>query len=260
MEAAGEKIVRSVSEAVGGFAGDDAGLQEVGQVAVEGDLSQADDDADAGESFDFAGEVSAAVANLLRGGLVAGRGAADDGGDPGVAKLEAVVAVDGTGLAGEAKLVEDGVHEVAGAVAGEGAAGAVGAVSAGCEAEDENAGERISKAGHGARPVGLVEVGAAFGLSDASAVVAETGAEFAGNDRFVNLLKELQRSLFMGRCHGISMIVVRKLQKFAGDRYEERDGSVECLGRMDTTSQIWFRRKVRGKYGGPFDCVAHKVP
>jgi hypothetical protein len=191
MEAIGENILRSVRESIGRFASDNVGLQEVGQVAVEGDLSEADDDADAGERFDLAGEVEATVADLLRGGLVAGWGATDDGGDPGMAKLEAVVAMDGTGLAGKAQLVEDGIHEVAGTIAGEGPAGAIGSVSAGCEAQDKNAGERVSEARNRARPVGLVEVGATFGLANSAAVVAETGTKFAGGDGFANLLEEL---------------------------------------------------------------------
>ena len=152
----------SVGEAVLGFAGDDAGLEQVGEVAVEGDLAEADDDADAGQGLDFSGEVDGAVADLLGERLVAGRGAADDGGDPGVAEPEAVVAGDGAGFAGEAEFVEDGVHEVAGAVAGEGSAGAVGSVGAGGEAEDEDAGFGVAKAGDGAGPVGLVEIGAAL--------------------------------------------------------------------------------------------------
>ena len=120
-----------MGEAVLGFASDDAGVEQIGQIAVECDLSEADDDADAGEGLDFVGQMGGAVANLLRERLVAGRGAADDRGDPGVAELEAVVAGDGARFGGEAEFVEDGIHEVAGAVAGEGAAGAIGSMGAG---------------------------------------------------------------------------------------------------------------------------------
>ena len=66
-------------------------------------------------------------------------------------ELEAVVAVDRAWFAGEAELVQDGVHEVAGAVAGEGAAGAVGSVSAGGEAKNEDAGTGIAEAGNRCR-------------------------------------------------------------------------------------------------------------
>ena len=185
----------------------DAGVEQVGEIAVEGDLSEADDDADARQGLDFGGKVGGAVANLLGERLVAGRGAADDRGDPGVAEFEAVVAGDGAGFAGEAELVQDGIHEVAGAVAGEGAAGAVGSVGAGGEAEDEDAGAGIAEAGDGAGPVGLVLVGAAFGFADAAAVVAKPGAAFAGDDGFVNLLEELSRNLCAGRVSLHPMIV-----------------------------------------------------
>jgi hypothetical protein len=203
VKAVGEKVIGSVGEAVGRFASDDAGVQKVSQVAIEGDLPETDDDANARERLNLSREMRGAVANLLRLGLVAGRSAADDGGDPRVAELEAVVAVGGAGFAGQAQLVQDRVHEVARAVAGEGSAGAVGSVGAGCEAEDEDAGVGVSEAGNGARPVGLVEVGAAFGLADALTVFAEARAEIAGNDRFTNLLQQGKRALAVGGCHCI---------------------------------------------------------
>ena len=195
MEAVGKIVVGAVGEAVVGFARDDAGVEKVGEIAVEGDLTKADDDTDARQGVNLVGEVGGAVANLLGVGLVAGRGAANDRCDPGVAKFQAIFAGDGAGFGGEAELVQDGVHEVAGAVAGEGTAGAVGSVGSGSEAEDEDAGARVAEAGHGAGPVGLVLVGTAFGLADAAAVCAKTGAAFAGDDGLVDLLEELRRSL-----------------------------------------------------------------
>ena len=173
------------------------------QIAVEGYLSETDHDTDSGQRLNFIGEMSRAVANLLRLRLVAGRGAADDRGDPGVAELEAVVAVGGAGLTGQAEFMQDRVHEVSGAVAGEGTAGAVRSVGSGRKAENEDAGARISEAGNGAGPVGLVEIGAAFGLTDAMTVFAETRAEVAGDDRFANLLEERRRTLVVGGCHCI---------------------------------------------------------
>ncbi len=99
--------------------------------------------------------------------------------------------------------MEDGIHEVAGAVAGEGAAGAVGSVGSGGEAKDEDAGAGVAEAGNGAGPVGLVLVGAAFGFADAAAVVAEAGTTLTGNDGFVNLLEERRGNLCGGRGHCI---------------------------------------------------------
>ena len=203
MQTVGEKIVGAVGEAIVGFACDDAGFKQEGEVAVKGYLSEADYDADSGESLNLASQVGCAVANLLGERLVSGRGAANDGGDPGVAELEAVVAGDGTGFGGEAKLVEDRVHEVAGAVTGEGAAGAVGSVSSGSEADDEDSSAGVAETGDRARPVGLVLVGTAFGFADTLAVSAKAGAAFAGNDGLMNLLEKLGRYLCAGRCHCI---------------------------------------------------------
>jgi len=179
----------------------------MGEVAIEGYLSQTDDDTDAREGFNLAGKVGGAVANLLRGGFVAGRSTTDDGGDPGVAEFKAVVAGDACRLAGEAQLVQDGIHEVAGAVAGEGAASAVGSVGAGSKAEDENAGTWVPEAWDGTGPVGLILVGTALDLSDSAAIVAEARAAFAVNDGFANLEKEWGRYLFVDAYHCISMII-----------------------------------------------------
>jgi hypothetical protein len=99
--------------------------------------------------------------------------------------------------------VEDGVHEVAGAVAGEGAAGAVGSVGSRSEAKDEDSGARIAETGDGAGPVGLILIGAAFGFADALTVGAKASAAFTGNDGLMNLLEELGRNLCAGRCHCI---------------------------------------------------------
>ncbi len=46
-----------MGETVVGFAGDDAGFEQEGEVAVEGDLAEADDDTNAGEGLNLGGEV-----------------------------------------------------------------------------------------------------------------------------------------------------------------------------------------------------------
>ena len=60
----------------------------------------------------------------------------------------------------------DGVHEVAGAISGEGAAGAIGSVGSRGKAEDEETGAGISEAGNGTSPVGLILIRAAAGFAD----------------------------------------------------------------------------------------------
>ena len=85
--------------------------------------------------------------------------------------------------------MEDGIHEVAGAVAGEGTAGAVGAVGAGGKAEDENSSPVVAEARDRTSPIGLILIGSAFGFADAPAVVPKAAAPLASGDGFVNLLK-----------------------------------------------------------------------
>jgi hypothetical protein len=147
-------------------------MQQIGKVAVKGYFPQANDDANSRESLNLAGKVGGTVSNLLGLRLITGWSTPDDGGDPGVAQFQAVVAMNGAWFGGEAKLVQDGVHEVAGAVAGEGSAGSIGAMGTRCEAENEDASAGISKAWNGATPVSLVLVGSTSGVGDATTVIA----------------------------------------------------------------------------------------
>ena len=78
-----------------------------------------------------------AGADLFGERLVTGRGAVDGAGDPGAGEFEAVVHVGAGWLVGEAGVVEGLVEKIAGAVTGEDAAGAVGAVGGGGEADDD---------------------------------------------------------------------------------------------------------------------------
>jgi hypothetical protein len=181
-QAVGESVLGTVTKGVVGAAIDLAAQQEVGKEAVPSDFAQADDYPDLAQRFDLGGEMSGAVPNLLGGWLVSGWGAADDGGDPGMAEAQAVVAGYGVWLSREAELVEYGIHEVAGAVAGEGPAGAVGSMSTGREAENQDAGLGVSEARDGPGPVGMVDIGAAASFADASAVFAESWAELATGD------------------------------------------------------------------------------
>jgi hypothetical protein len=102
----------------------------------------------------------------------------NDGADPDAAEAEAVFDVRGVRLVGKAGVVEDGIEEVAGAVAGKDAASAVPAVGSGSEAERQDAGFGIAEAGYRAGPVGLVDVGSAFALADALAVFTKSRAAF----------------------------------------------------------------------------------
>lgn len=119
-----------------------------------------------------------------------------------MAKFQAIVRREGGGLAGEAEGVEDGVHEEAGAVAGEGAAGAVGSVGARCETKDEDAGAGVAKAGDGFGPVDLVYVGSAAGCADGFSIEAETLAAGAFHDVTADGLED-RRQRCWGRGHWV---------------------------------------------------------
>jgi hypothetical protein len=110
-----------------------------------------------------------------------------------VTELETVVAGDSERFVCETEIVENRVHEVSGAVTGEGTAGAVGTVGAGSESNDQDACAWISEAGDRTCPVGLVLVGTTTGFADSTAIIAEPRTPFAGDDGVVNLLEEYGR-------------------------------------------------------------------
>lgn len=99
-----------------------------------------------------------------------------------MAKFEAVVCRDGARFVRQAEIVQNRVHEVAGAVAGEDAPGTIRAVRSGGKSQDKDAGAWIAKARHGTRPVGLIKVGTASNLADALAVASQPRTTLAGND------------------------------------------------------------------------------
>ena len=111
--------------------------------------------------------------DFLRRRLVVRRRAPDRGGDERVAQGQAVVRMVRRRDVGEAGAVQRGHQEVAGsadAVAGEDAAGAVGAVRRRREADDQQPRPRIAEAGDRLAPVGVVAIGAPLLARDRRAV------------------------------------------------------------------------------------------
>lgn len=187
VEAIRQKVLSAVRETKVRFALDGCSRGEIRQIAIEGDLAKADDDANVLQGFDLGVQMCRAVSDLLRSGLVAGRRTANDGGDPGFTQLESIVARRSFRLIGEAGLVEHGIHEISGAVAREGSSGAVGSMGSRREAENKHTSPRIAKARHRTRPVDLISVCPAFCLSNRFAIGAKTRTSLAGRDGLMNL-------------------------------------------------------------------------
>ncbi len=186
-----------------GFACDDTRLQEICQVTVEGDLSEADNDSDfRGRLSIFGGEIAAAVANLLRGGLIAGWGAADNRGYPSGAWRSTSPSSRETHslrLVGEGEPVRcrPGLHEVV-FVACEGTSGAVGSMGSGQKAKDQDGGRMdLRSRGRGRGPVGLVLIvrdGESRPMS-LQYLRGGVGEALAGDDGLANLLESGQSQI-----------------------------------------------------------------
>jgi hypothetical protein len=121
-----------------------------------------------------------------------------------MAKPETVFARDGFGLAGKAQFVQDRVHKVAGAIAGERPPGTVSPVRPRRQAKDQHTGSGISEAGDGTGPVRLVLIGAAAGFADTAAVLAKTGTKLAIDDGFADLLQKRRQQTDIGTSHCLS--------------------------------------------------------
>ena len=109
-------------------------------------------------------------------------------GDVEIVEFHAVFARDGDGLGGEAGLVKHPIEDVAGPVAGEHAAGAVGAVGSGSEAENQHAGARVAEGWHGAAPIDLVAVGPPLEFRDFRSMGAQARAAPALDDFLLEYL------------------------------------------------------------------------
>src|SRR5207244_5619637 len=131
----------------------------------------------------LAREVRHAVVALLRRGLVRRRCAADDGRDVDTREPEAVVAALARGLVGEAGAVKRAEDPVAGAIAGEDAAGAVPAVGGRREPDEQHRCPRVAEPGNGTRPVVLVAIGGPLLATDRLAPVDQPRAPGALDDR-----------------------------------------------------------------------------
>lgn len=131
------------------------GFQSISrQQGLMGDGAEYDDDFQPGHGGQLGLQVAVALANL-GGGRLVGRGQATDGvGDAAIAQLHGwigpIVRAERLGAAGETETVQGWVEQLAGHVAGEGAAGPVGPLFAGAQSDHEQLG--VERAEGGNRP------------------------------------------------------------------------------------------------------------
>ena len=135
---------------------------EVAQPGRPGEGAEADDDAEPLEQRELGAQPGGAGVALLRQRLVGRRRAAHGGGDEAVAQHQAVAAPARDRPVRVAGAMERREQEIAGAVPGEHAARAVGAVRGRRQAEQQHARRGVAEAAHRAAPVGLVAEGRAL--------------------------------------------------------------------------------------------------
>src|SRR5207247_2083110 len=142
------------------------------QVRLPADPPEPHDDAHAIQQPERLEKVRLAARELGRRRLVAGRRAAERGGDVRVSEAETVSPMSRGRRVGEARVVERVDVPVAAPVAREHPAGAVAAVRRGCEPDEEEARLRVAEARQRPRPVGEARIPARRRRRDGSALGA----------------------------------------------------------------------------------------
>lgn len=132
-------------------------------------------------------EPAPARLDLVRGRPIVGWNAPCCEGDVDPVENESVVAMGTRRLAGESRTVQRRVEKVAGPVAGEGASGAVSAVRAGREAEDDERSRGIAEPGDRLSPVTFVEVATSLRARDLFAPGHEPRARGAAHEARIEL-------------------------------------------------------------------------
>lgn len=156
--------------------------QQMRHVAIEADLSQADDDAQIAQQCDFLIQKRSAVPYLLRQRFVAGRCATDYRTDPESLQLHPVVARPGVRLGSEPGGMEYRVQKISRAVAGERPSGAVRAMRAGCQAQRQHACVHVAEGGYRFAPVFPIGVGLSLDARNFLTVGAQPRTSLAGDD------------------------------------------------------------------------------
>ena len=153
-----EWVLHRVAEPEGSATADCTLVFKNGEVDVKGDLAQSDHHPDVGEQRQFPLQVAAAAADLPGRRFVRRRRAAHRGGDVGAAQFQAVLAAVADRLGGETAGMERAKQVVSGAVAGEHASGAVGAMGPRRQPDHEQTRRGVAERGHGPPPILTVPV------------------------------------------------------------------------------------------------------
>ena len=194
--AIGQGVFGAVPEFKLTLASDLFSTQQIIQVGLESDSPQGDNHAQMSQSFQFALQERSAVGQLLGQRLVVRRRAAGSGGYIESGQRKSVVPAGRRCLIREAGFKQHRVHELARSVPRERPSGAIRAVCARSQSENEHAGVGIAKAGNGLAPILMFAVCAALLASNALPVFDKAWTSRAGDDLGVQNLEPVgQRHL-----------------------------------------------------------------
>src|ERR1700733_4619259 len=166
------------------------------------------------QQIQFALQIWAASPNLFHRRLVVRRSAADGCADVGVDKLQPVVPGNAGGLGGKTGGEQYFVEKIAGAVAGEDASRAIGAVGSRRQSDQKQPGFRVAEAWHWLRPIIPIAIRAPFDAPHLAAIFHQARALLAPDDLALQNFERLQiKSLAMATPHHQSLEASRSLKK-----------------------------------------------
>ena len=108
-------------------------------------------------------------------------------GNRAIGQFQAVKSVLGDSLAGKTSTVKRREQPITATIAGKHAAGPIGAVSTGCQANNQQIGLRSTQVSNRLPPIIEFAVGFSFGRRDVAAIIHQSRALCATFDRFIQL-------------------------------------------------------------------------
>jgi len=156
---------------------------EQSQRRMECNLTEGNDHPHRLERVALALQPRSTVGDLVSGWAIVGRGTAHRGADEGIVQALAIVACDRGRQVRESMRMQRAEEPVAARIAGEHAAGAIGAMRRGSQTDDPQARVWITEARNRPAPVGPVAEGAPFACCNLGAMAPQARAQGAVRNR-----------------------------------------------------------------------------
>ena len=205
MLACGDGVFRAVAEDESFAAGDFCGTQQMRNVSIERDLSQANHDTQVRQQRDFFLHKRGAVADFRRQRFISRRGAAHHGADAKTVQTHAIQSRLRRRLRRKPGQKQHRIEEISRSIAGKRTSGSVGAMRAGRKTQRQYACVGIAERGNWFPPIDLVGIRATSHTRDFRAIGSQPRTKLTSSNASGELFKRGGR-----RRQGESSMVQRR--------------------------------------------------